>query len=132
MPLWDYSESLVNLFQILMARAMHPIPGPKKAELSDLLESEKDHAGDYGNKFVAVLKLQRELDELLNDVQIKRRHLEELQGSRESASTRVGVSMKSSILSWSALGFCVLRLRGVSAESGEVLAATQPLIDLRR
>ena len=90
MPLWDYSKSLVNLFQILMARAMHPIPGPKKVELSNLLESEKDHADDYGNKFVAVLKLQRELDELLNDVQIKRRHLEkELQGECMYASRRL-------------------------------------------
>ena len=89
MPRWDFSDALVNLFQILMARAMHPIPGPKKAELSDLLESEKDHADDYGNKFVAVLKLQRELDELLNDVQIKRRHLEELQGECINASRRL-------------------------------------------
>ena len=79
----------MNLFQIFMARAMHPIPESKKAELSDLLESEKDHADDYGNKMVAVLKLQRELDEILNDVRIKRRHLEELEGECIYASRRL-------------------------------------------
>ena len=89
MPRCDFSESLVNLFQIVMARAMHPIPESKKAELSDLLESEKDYADDYGNKMVAVFKLQRELDELLNDVHIKRRHLEELEGECSYASRRL-------------------------------------------
>ena len=79
----------MNIFQIFVARAMHPIPDPKKAELSNLLEYEKDHVDDYSSKLSAVLRAQRELDELLKDVQIKRQHLEELQGECISTSRRL-------------------------------------------
>ena len=79
----------MNIFQIVVARAIHPIPGPEKAELSNLLESEKDHVDAYSNKLLKVFKLQRELDELLKDVQIKRQHLEELQGECINASRRL-------------------------------------------
>ena len=48
----------VHLFDILLARAIKPIAESKKAKLSNLLESEKHHADDYGNKMVAVLLLQ--------------------------------------------------------------------------
>ena len=75
----------MNIFQIFVVRAMHPIPDLKKAELSNLLEYEKDHVDDYSSKLSAVLRAQRELDELLKDVQIKRQHLEELQGECISA-----------------------------------------------
>ena len=78
----------MNIFQIVVARAINPIPGPEKARLSNLLESEKDHVDDYSNKLFKVLKLQRELDQLLKDAQIKRQHLEELQGECINASRR--------------------------------------------
>ena len=86
---WDFSESLVNILQIILARAMHPIPESKKAELSGLLESEKAHAEVYGNKVVEVLKLKRELEELLNDVQKRRLHIEGLEGECIMESRRL-------------------------------------------
>ena len=79
----------MNIFQIFVARAIHPIPDPQKAELSSLLEYEKDHVDDYSSKLSAVLRAQRELDELLKNVQIKRQHLKDLQGECISASRRL-------------------------------------------
>ena len=89
MPQWDFSESLVNVLQILLARAMNPIPKSKEAELSNLLESEKDHADDYSNKVFNVLRLRRELDKILNDVEVKRRHIENLEEECIEASRRL-------------------------------------------
>ena len=80
MPSWDFSESLLNVFTSILSRAMYPIPESKKAELSDLLETEKDHADAHGNKLVEVLMRKRELDKILNDVEIRRRHIDELEG----------------------------------------------------
>ena len=86
---WDFSDSLVNILQINLARAMHPVPESKKAELSGHLESEKAHAEVYGNKVVEVLKLKRELEELLNEVQKRRLHLAEFEGECIMESRRL-------------------------------------------
>ena len=92
---WNFQESLVNVLQILMARAMSSIPQSKKAELandrefSNLIESEKDHADAYSNKMFRILKLQRELEKILNDVERKRREIEDLEEECITASRRL-------------------------------------------